>query len=179
MEAKEEGENKDLESQEEKEDYKEKEQKQEKNDETDNIIIDNEGIDKKEISNKENKQNINLDKEDEDEDENENENEEINIKKEEGEDSLSIEGEIDDFYSNIKKPKPKKKYENKPNNEYLDLLLNFVMNDKAELNYVLSGYFTDVMLSLIDKYPSQMLKYLYTMRKDAIKKLYIILIKKP
>ena len=45
------------------------------------------------------------------------------------------------------------------------------MNDKVELNYVLSGYFTDVMLSLIDKYPSQMLKYLYTMRKDAIKKI--------
>ena len=156
---------------EEKEDHKEQEKVKEKNDETDNIIIDNEGIDKKEINNKDNNQNINIDKEDDNEDEEENEKEEINIKKEEGEDSLSIEGEIDDFYSNIKKPKPKKKYENKPNNEYLDLLLNFVMNDKVELNYVLSGYFSEVMLSLIDKYPSQMLKYLYTMRKDAIKKI--------
>ena len=159
------------EKEEEKEDHKDHDKVKEKNDETDNIIIDNEGIDKKEINNKDNNQNINIDKEDDNEDEEENENEEINIKKEEGEDSLSIEGEIDDFYSNIKKPKPKKKYENKPNNEYLDLLLNFVMNDKEELNYVLSGYFSDVMLSLIDKYPSQMLKYLYTMRKDAIKKI--------
>ena len=99
---------------------------------------------------------------------NSNENEvEINLKKEE--DSLSIEGEIEDIYA--KKPKPKKKYENKPNNEYLDLLLNFVMSDKAEFNYVLSGYFANVMIILIDKYPSQVLKYLYTIRKDALRKI--------
>ena len=45
------------------------------------------------------------------------------------------------------------------------------MNDKPELNYVLSGYFANVMLTLIDNYPLQMIKYLYTQRKDAIKKI--------
>ena len=83
---------------------------------------------------------------------------------------MSIEGEIDEFYSPKKQTK-KKIYENKTNNEYLDLLLNFVMNDKAELNYVLSGYFANVMITLLDNYTFQMLKYLYTERKDAIKKI--------
>ena len=45
------------------------------------------------------------------------------------------------------------------------------MNDKAELNYVLSGYFANVMITLLEKYPSQILKYLYTTRKDAIRKI--------
>ena len=126
----------------------EKEQKQEKNEEKDNIKT----MEEKEENNKLNT----------------NENEvEINLKKEE--DSLSIEGEIEDIYA--KKAKPKKKYENKPNNEYLDLLLNFVMSDKAEFNYVLSGYFANVMIILLDKYPSQVLKYLYTIRKDALRKI--------
>ena len=129
-------------------------QEEEANEEQENnIIVDNEGID--------------VDLEEKGEKENKNENEE---NKKEDEDSLSIEGEIDDFYS-IKKPKPKKKYENKPNNEYLDLLLNFVMNDKPELNYILSGYFANVMITLINNYPSQILKYLYTQRKDALKKI--------
>ncbi len=97
-----------------------------------------------------------------------NENEEKKEKKDD--DSLSIEGEIDEFYT-PKRPRKKKIYENKKNNEYLDLLLNFVMNDKAELNYVLSGYFANIMITLLDNYPSQMIKYLYTERKDAIKKI--------
>ena len=129
-------------------------QEEEANEEQENnIIVDNEGMD--------------VDSEEKGEKDIKNENEE---NKKEDEDSLSIEGEIDDFYS-IKKPKPKKKYENKPNNEYLDLLLNFVMNDKPELNYVLSGYFANVMITLINNYPSQILKYLYTQRKDALKKI--------
>ena len=45
-----------------------------------------------------------------------------------------------------KKIKTKKKYENKPNNEYLDLLLNFVMNNKPEFNSGLSGYFANIIL---------------------------------
>mgnify|MGYP006873019746 CR=1 FL=1 len=97
---------------------------------------------------------------------NENEDEINLIKKDD-----SLEDEIGNIYSNAKKSKPKKIYENKPNNEYLDLLLNFVMNDKAEFNYVLSGYFANVMLTLLEKYPSQILKYLYTIRKDALRKI--------
>ena len=118
-----------------------------------NVIVDKEAIE--------------VDSEEKEEKNKKNENEE---NKKEDEDSLSIEGEIEDFYT-IKKQKPKKKYENKPNNEYLDLLLEFVMNDKPELNYVLSGYFANVMITLINNYPSQILKYLYTQRKDALKKI--------
>ena len=142
-----------------KQNQKEKEKKElednqeEGNEELDNIIIDKE---------------INESDENNDKNNIDNETEEINFKKDE--DSLSIEGEIDDFASS-KKTQPKKKYEDKPNNEYLDLLLNFVMNDKPELNFVLSGYFANVMITLIDNYPSQMIKYLYTQRKDAIKKI--------
>ena len=85
-----------------------------------------------------------------------------------GEDSLSIEGEMDSFSS----PKSdKKKEDNKQNNEYLDLLLSFVMSNKLELNYVLSGYVCNVLTALIDNYPFKMLKYLYTVRKDAVKKI--------
>ena len=90
----------------------------------------------------------------------ENEEEEINNIKN---DSISIEGEI-------KEESFKKEVQN-PNNEFMDLLLNFVMNNKPELNYVLSGYFANVMISLLDKYPSQLLKYLYTIRKDAVKQI--------
>ena len=97
-----------------------------------------------------------------------NENEvDINLKKKDD----SLEDEIGNIGSNAKKSKPKKIYENKPNNEYLDLLLNFVMKDKAEFNYVLSGYFANIIITLLTKYPSQILKYLYTVRKDALKKI--------
>ena len=121
---------------------------EEGNEEIDNIIVDNENNESPE--------------------EKKNENKEDKDKKDD--DSLSIEGEIDDFYS-VKRPHKKKVYENKPNNEYLDLLLSFVMNDKVELNYVLSGYFANVMITLLDNYPSQMIRYLYTQRKDAIRKI--------
>ena len=60
---------------------------------------------------------------------------------------------------------------NKDNNEYLDLLLEIVMEDKIELNSVLSGYFSEVMKILLDKYPYQIYKYLYTKKKDEIKKI--------
>ena len=133
-------------------------QEEEGNEEIDNIIVDTEGVE--EVEEKEEKNNIENGNENNDEDEE-------NKKKDD--DSLSIEGEIEDFYP-IKK-KPKKKYDNKPNNEYLDLLLNFVMNDKPELNYVLSGYFANVLITLLTNYPSQIIKYLYTQRKDAIRKI--------
>jgi hypothetical protein len=125
-------------------------QEEDGNEELDNIIVDNENI--------------------ENNDEKKNENQKGKEEEKKDEDSLSIEGEIDEFYT-PKRPHKKKTYEKKKNNEYLDLLLNFVMNDKVELNYVLSGYFANVMITLLDKYPSQMLRYLYTERKDALKKI--------
>ena len=60
------------------------------------------------------------------------------------------------------------KIEDSNHNEFLDLLLNFVTTGKKELNYVLSGYFSDILMTLIDKYPTKILKYLYTIRKDAL-----------
>ena len=142
-------------------DDKSKKDQEKDNGDKDKIIKEsaNEEEQSKENNNKDNK-NIN------------NENEvEINLKKKDD----SLEDEIRNIYSNDKsndkKSKPKKIYENKPNNEYLDLLLNFVMEDKDEFNYVLSGYFANVIITLLTKYPSQILKYLYTVRKDALRKI--------
>ena len=142
-------------------DDKSKKDQEKVNGDKDKIIKEsaNEEEQSKENNNKDNK-NIN------------NENEvEINLKKKDD----SLEDEIGNIYSNDKsndkKSKPKKIYENKPNNEYLDLLLNFVMEDKDEFNYVLSGYFANVIITLLTKYPSQILKYLYTVRKDALRKI--------
>ena len=142
-------------------DDKSKKDQEKDNGDKDKIIKEsaNEEEQSKENNNKDNK-NIN------------NENEvEINLKKKDD----SLEDEIGNIYSNEKsndkKSKPKKIYENKPNNEYLDLLLNFVMEDKDEFNYVLSGYFANVIITLLTKYPSQILKYLYTVRKDALRKI--------
>ena len=58
-----------------------------------------------------------------------------------------------------------------PRNQFLDLLLNFVMNDKQELNYVLSGYFSNIIMILLDKYPNKLLKYLYEIRQDTLQKI--------
>ena len=80
--------------------------------------------------------------------------------------SLSVEGELDDEAT-----KKKKVIKNNENNEFLDLLLQFVMTDKPELNYVLSGYFVNVILSLLNNYPYKILKYLDTKRRDALKKI--------
>ena len=61
--------------------------------------------------------------------------------------------------------------ENKDNNEYLDLLLDFVMSYKLELNYILSGYFSEVMMNLLTSYPFVIFKYIYTKRKEVLKKI--------
>ena len=94
-----------------------------------------------------------------------------NIENDNEENSLSVEGELEEIPKQTKKKK--KVYKNTNNNQYLDLLLNFVMTDKAELNYVLSGYFANVLLILLNKYPYRILKYLYTQRRDAIKKIIL------
>ena len=88
----------------------------------------------------------------------------------EDEKSLSVEGELEEENQKMNNKK-KKEYKNNPNNEYLDLLLNFVMNDKKELNYVLSGYFVNVLISLLNNYTYKILKYLYQQRRDALKKI--------
>ena len=59
----------------------------------------------------------------------------------------------------------------KQNNEFFDLLLNFVMNNKQELNYVLTGYFTNAIMALLKINPTKTLNYLYKIRKDALKKI--------
>ena len=56
-------------------------------------------------------------------------------------------------------------------NELFDLLLNYVMTDKTELNDVLNGYFTAVLSSLLDKYKYKLILYLYILRKDALDKI--------
>ena len=132
-------------------------QEEEPNEEINNIIIDSTDDEKDKQNNSSNDQeNGNIDNID-------------NIDYDQ-ENSLSVEGELDD---EIKKKNNKKKkvYKNSENNEYFDLLLNFVMTDKPELNYVLSGYFANVIITLLNTYPYKIIKYLYTKRRDALKKI--------
>ena len=67
-----------------------------------------------------------------------------------------------------------KKININPRNQFLDLLLDFVMNDKQELNYVLSGYFSSIIMTLLEKYPDKLLKYLYEIRQDALQKILFL-----
>ena len=135
---------------------------EETNEEINNIIIDKADEEKVNINNNK-EENINNDLENIEDNQTfniDNDNEDVK--------SLSVEGELDEDESN-KKLKKKKVYKNSENNEYFDLLLNFVMTDKPELNYVLSGYFANVIISLVGTYPHKVLKYLYTQRRDALK----------
>ena len=78
------------------------------------------------------------------------------------------------FWKNINEKeenKNKEKDNNMNKNEYLDLLLNFVTNETKELNYILCGYFSEVLMALINKYPLQILNYLYSVRKDALEQI--------
>ena len=77
----------------------------------------------------------------------------------------------DDKNENNKNNENNKKKENENNYELIDDLLNFVMNDNKELNDVLSSYFSNVMIKLIDKYTARIIKYLYLKRKDALEKI--------
>ena len=145
-----------------KEDYqKEKDleinnQEEETNEEINNIIIDKTEEEKEKENTQKNIYSENI--------ENNNNNEEAIDDMERK--SLSVEGELDDEIN-----KKKKAEKNNENNEFLDLLLKFVMTDKPELNYVLSGYFVNVILSLLNNYPYKIIKYLYTKRRDALKKI--------
>ena len=139
-----------------KETFQEIKQLEEENEEINNIIIDKAEEEKEKEKEKNiiaNQDNENIDNFDYDQ-----------------ENSLSVEGELDE---EIKKKNNKKKkvYKNSEKNEFFDLLLNFVMTDKPELNYVLAGYFANVIITLLNAYPYKIIKYLYTQRKDALKKI--------
>ena len=54
--------------------------------------------------------------------------------------------------------------------EILDYLLSFLLTD-SELNYVLCGYFSSLMISLLNKEGPKIIIYLYQERKDIINKL--------
>lgn len=77
----------------------------------------------------------------------------------------------DNNIENIQKENNEINQYNENNFELLDYLLNFIMNDNANLNNVLSGYFSNIMMKLIDKYTNKILKYLYLKRKDILEKI--------
>ena len=58
-----------------------------------------------------------------------------------------------------------------PHNELLDLLLSYIKTDKTELNDVLAGYFTNILITLIDKYPTKLILYFYILRKDVLEQI--------
>ena len=54
--------------------------------------------------------------------------------------------------------------------ELLDYLLSFLLTD-SELNYVLCGYFSSLMSSLLNQEGARIIKYIYQKRKDVLDKL--------
>ena len=95
-------------------------------------------------------------------DKNEKENKDNNIIQEKEENNNIIKEEIQ-----------KEKIKDICHNELLDTLLDFVMTDKSQLNDVLSGYFSNVLIPLMDKYPSKLFLYLYIIRKDALRQIVL------
>ena len=91
---------------------------------------------------KENKNDIKTEKENKDKENNNNSNNK---------------GEIDDKY-------PEDKI------EILDYFLSFLIND-GELNYVLCGYFSSIMLNLLNNNSTKIIQYLFLQRKDILKRL--------
>ena len=128
---------------------------------------------------------------------NDNDNEILNEKEKKEEKKEKVDNNIENNYliredirneekeENKEEKKEEKKEENKgekkgenkviniSKNELLDLLLNFVISDKPQLNDVLCGYFSNILISLIDKYPIRFLAYLYSIRKDALKQIVL------
>ena len=86
------------------------------------------------------------------------------------EDNIDNENEDNNIENIIKENNENNQYDEN-NFELLDYLLNFIMNDNINLNYVLSGYFSNIMMKLIDKYTNKILKYLYLKRKDILEKI--------
>ena len=69
-----------------------------------------------------------------------------------------------------KKIKEKNKDDENDHIELLDYFLSFVSTE-TELNYVLCGYFSSLMIILLNKDYIKILKYLFFQRKDILKKL--------
>ena len=55
--------------------------------------------------------------------------------------------------------------------ELFDLLLDFTKNENSLKNDVLCGYFSKVLISLLDSYPIDIFLYLYLMRPDAVEEI--------
>ena len=135
-----------------------KEEIKENNEKSEIKVIENKKEIKEQID-----ENINDKKKDEQNEKNENKNKKNRKYEEEDNIEEKIKDEVDSVSLDY--------FEYNQNNEFLDLLLNFVMDDKPELNYVLSGYFSNVIITLLTKYPTGLLNYLYKVRKDALKKI--------
>ena len=173
---------KDLKEKEEKAKKEEKEEKEAKEEE--------EKKDEKEKSeDNKNEKNDNEKKEDKNPNENENDQEDNNnkleekkeIEKEENKkDSINNKDnninsdEKDQNNNEIKEEGEKGKTMDNSHNELLDLLLDFVITDKIELNDILCGYFSNTLLTLIDHYPTKLLLYLYMTRKDALRRIVLL-----
>ena len=56
-------------------------------------------------------------------------------------------------------------------NELLDLLLDFITKKNGGLNDVLCGYFSSVLLSLLNMYPCDIFLYLLFVRRDALEQI--------
>ena len=71
-----------------------------------------------------------------------------------------------------KENKEEEKEDNYPEDkiELLDYFLSF-LNDNSELNYVLCGYFSSLMLNLLNMNSIKIIKYLFLKRKDSLKRL--------
>jgi hypothetical protein len=54
---------------------------------------------------------------------------------------------------------------------YTTLLNNIISLPKPELNYILPGYFSEVMINLLTHHPHETYKYIYTKRKKVLKKI--------
>ena len=127
--------------------------------EDDKINIDN---NKNELLNIQNNNDIEIKNEsDENKDNkiNENNKDNINIK-----DKNDITNEDKNKMEEIKEDYPEERI------EILDYFLSFLLTD-AELNYVLCGYFSSLMSILLNNYYNKIIKYLFSQRKDILKKL--------
>ena len=93
----------------------------------------------------------------------------IEIKDNNKEKEISEKSEEDSKIDTIKKEE--RKFNIDKHNELLDLLLDFVTQKNQGLNDVLCGYFSSVLISLINIYPADIFLYLLFVRKDALEQI--------
>ena len=58
-------------------------------------------------------------------------------------------------------------------NDLLDLLLDYVIKQKTEFNDVLCGYFSSVLITLLNQYPTDIFFYLFLIRPDALEQIVL------